>query len=221
MSNLFEVVQKYRSLEHRFNVDEHCAKDFNDEFFFCLLGGYQITFELNKSCFETLKGKKLLQKKIFKKDFEDLVKTFELELEMKQFILKKDSAPVKYRFPKKGAQKLALAGKWFHDELNWSEKKLKSVDGKVARDLLCECPGVGLKTATWILRNSNIVSDLAILDVHIIRMMRNLKIIPHGLEPEKDYLEMEERYLAFCHGFKLNPAKFDLFLWEYSRGSDR
>ena len=46
------------------------------------------------------------------------------------------------------------------------------VDERERRRFLCNCPGVGLKTASWLLHNLGLASELAILDVHLLRAMR-------------------------------------------------
>ena len=75
-------------------------------------------------------------------------------------------------------------------------------DDVVLRDALTAIPGVGLKTASWAVRNHRASDSVAVLDVHIVRACEHLGIsteirvsssipIDHGLKNQ-------EKVLALC-----------------------
>ena len=217
MHNLPQIVSLYR--RYKEDWQEDFSSTFINEFFFCLLGGFQITFELNKSSFNLLKQKSFFEKSFFENNSPtNRVLIIENELNKKQFKTGNNKHS-RYRFPKKGAQKLSNAGQWFLDKYDWRDNWVyEEKPIKLKRAKLCTCPGIGMKTSSWILRNLLKDADLLILDIHVMRILKALRVVPCGYKAEKDYLKIERRYLELCSSLELNPAKFDLFLWEYSRG---
>ena len=93
------------------------------------------------------------------------------------------------------------------------------LDGaKARRRFLSECPGVGYKTASWLLRNLGLGDELAIIDIHVLRALVGAKRIPDGIQMPKDYDVAEEAFLAWCDELGAPPAGFDLFVWHWQRG---
>ena len=52
------------------------------------------------------------------------------------------------------------------------------VVGVMLRDALTAIPGVGLKTASWAVRNHRASDSVAVLDVHIVRACEHLGVFP-------------------------------------------
>ena len=90
-------------------------------------------------------------------------------------------------------------------------------ESKVQRGFLCQCPGIGPKTASWILRNLGLSNDLAVLDIHVIRALRDAGRIGSVNLP-RDYEIAEYAFLNWCDELGADPAAFDLFIWEWQRG---
>jgi len=86
------------------------------------------------------------------------------------------------------------------------------------RQLLCDCPGVGPKTASWLLRNLGLAFGLAVLDVHVMRALQMAGRITSERLP-RDYDLVEAQFLLWCDELGASPAAFDLFVWEWQRGS--
>ena len=89
---------------------------------------------------------------------------------------------------------------------------------KDRRRLLSECPGVGFKTASWVLRNLGLGDELAIIDIHVLRALVGAKRIPDGIQIPKDYEMAEEAFIAWCDELDAPSAAFDLFVWHWQRG---
>lgn len=194
------------------------SHDWSEEFFFCLLGGYGITFESNRAAFSLLKSKGYLSRSWFKKSIDheahiaDLLRSTSLNDPLRP------GRTFRYRFPNSKARSITRAAKWVSETLGWNFNYLLEIKPPEARDVLITCPNVGYKTASWFLRNVGYGSGLSIIDIHIERIAKQWAIVPYGMTAQRDYLEMEERLLYVC---SLVPAPIeiiDLILWQYSRG---
>ena len=76
--------------------------------------------------------------------------------------------------------------------------------------------GVGPKTARFFLLHSRSNQELAVIDTHILKWLRNTlgidapKSTPTQL---KKYHELENHYLDYCRENGLSPAQLDLHIW--------
>jgi thermostable 8-oxoguanine DNA glycosylase len=91
----------------------------------------------------------------------------------------------------------------------------------VLRDWLTQLPGVGLKTASWIVRNHLDDDDVAILDIHILRAGDLGGFLNPALKVERDYLELEAQFLRFCSGLQIRPSELDSVIWAEMKASPR
>jgi hypothetical protein len=87
----------------------------------------------------------------------------------------------------------------------------------VLRDRLAELPGIGLKTASWIVRNYRGSSEVAIIDVHILRAGRHIGLFAQDQEPQRHYRELEAAFLAFATALEVPAAMLDGLMWDYMR----
>ncbi|MCP3392025.1 endonuclease III domain-containing protein [Bradyrhizobium sp. CCGB12] len=118
---------------------------------------------------------------------------------------------VKYRFASQRAAYLAraLAMLTAVDEPELSDVAL--------RNALLELPGIGPKTASWIVRNRRTSNDVAILDVHIVRACKIMRVFPQTADPARRYFELEERFLAFCRATGSAASSMDAVMWSTMR----
>ncbi|MEM0360049.1 MAG: N-glycosylase/DNA lyase [Candidatus Diapherotrites archaeon] len=80
--------------------------------------------------------------------------------------------------------------------------------------------GMGLKEASHFLRNIGFYENIAILDRHILKNLKSLGAIskiPKSMG-KKQYLEIEQKMLAFCKKQKIKPEELDLALWAKETG---
>ena len=152
-------------------------------------------------------------------DASDLEARLVRELECKQFIADPSLEPAKYRFPLRKAKLIVAARKWLVAELPsaW-HRLLDDPDERARRAYLCCCPGIGLKTASWILRNIGLAQRLAIVDVHVRRALVDCGLLSNA---EMRYEEIEDLFVSFCDKIGALPSALDLFLWEWQRGTLR
>jgi len=184
------------------------------ELVFCLLGGHGVTYELATSATSVVLA---LRPFAASWTYADLLPTIHSELRKAQFEpRRKDGGLRRYRYPARKARLLADAVWWVHERGGLGEGLTKRHAEAERRDWLCSCPGVGLKTASWLLRNCGWARELAILDVHLLRAMTEAGVINDERLP-RDYLQIERAYLDWAQRLGACPAALDLFLWDVQR----
>jgi N-glycosylase/DNA lyase len=207
--------------QDRFQFAPQDSLFFEDEFFFCLLGGYSISYELNKSAFSILKLKRFFAVELPWEDEGRISKQISAELQKPQFLPKKSNGDYRsYRFPNRKASIIASAGHWLKHtcEFNLRDLLENSTNPTDKRKLLLECPGFGLKSASWLLRNIGMGDNLAIIDIHILKALQEFKIIPDQFNVDSDYLEIEKIYCSVCDQIGAKPQILDLIIWSWDRG---
>ena len=80
--------------------------------------------------------------------------------------------------------------------------------------------GFGLKEASHFLRNiGKSENQIAILDRHILRNLKELKIIKdEKIKNKKHYLDIEEKFLAFSSKMQIPIDELDLLFWGRENG---
>ncbi len=118
---------------------------------------------------------------------------------------------VRYRFAKQRARYLhgCLEGLPMIDEAKLNDREL--------RDSLCGLPGIGPKTASWVVRNRRRSDDVAILDVHIIRACCQIGVFPSKANPASDYFGLEKKYLDFSAAIGVRASVLDAVMWKIMR----
>jgi len=86
------------------------------------------------------------------------------------------------------------------------------------RDDLVACPGLGMKTASFFLMNTRPVMDVACLDTHILKWLRdecNYKDVPMTTPTsKKQYLKWEEVFLSEAEKRRSSPRELDFEIWK-------
>lgn len=190
------------------------SHDIEDELLFCLLGGHGVTFELARSASAVL-----APLNVFGRDWEanTLERLLREELEAAQFEpRRRDGSLRRYRYPRRKAQLIAQAADWARGRRPLLENLAALDDEHTRRQLLCGCPGVGLKTASWLLRNVGLAEGLAVVDIHVLRALASAGRVTETRLP-RDYYSVERCFLEWCQELNAPPAAFDLMLWELQR----
>ncbi|MBM3200158.1 N-glycosylase/DNA lyase [Candidatus Woesearchaeota archaeon] len=92
--------------------------------------------------------------------------------------------------------------------------------GTTARDfLVSNFKGIGLKETSHFLRNVG-YKDLAILDVHIIKCLYELRVLGSDKRPSsrKQYERMEEQFKTFSEKISIPLDELDLLFWSSRTG---
>lgn len=190
-----------------------------DEFFFVILGGYGISYELNRSGLEVIKSKGLINKFLYSDDMvKETERKIHKEFSIKQFKpMTKNDELRKYRFIDSKPTVLANAGNWLLNKCEWDLYTWLHESEYNLRNKICDCPGIGMKSASWFLRNTGYNFDYAVLDKHILRFIYRIGIEVPDILTEKGYIYIEETLRQICNEINVSLGKMDYLLWILSR----
>jgi thermostable 8-oxoguanine DNA glycosylase len=184
------------------------------ELIFCLLGGHGVTYELALSATHVVQAVRPFDPSWTKGR---LRRAIQRELSKAQFEPRRaDGSLRRYRFPARKAALLADAVFWVQEQGGLRRGLASRKIEAERRSWLCGCPGVGMKTASWLLRNCGWAQRLAIIDVHLLRALAEACVIVDPKLP-RDYETVESAYLLWADEVGARPAALDLFLWDVQR----
>jgi len=163
----------------------------------CLLGGHGIPASVGLAAFERLRARGAFA--------EPNVTQSKLESWLSEPLQVGDRS-VRYRFVSQKARFLAGALPAAHTAPEFAV-------GRDLRDWLLALPGLGPKTASWVARNWLGADDVAILDIHIMRVGQAIGLFPRGLTVERHYLELERLFLALSTELDLRASELDAVIW--------
>jgi N-glycosylase/DNA lyase len=172
----------------------------------CMLCGYGVPSELGRAAFRRLINRGLLGTRPDPKAVEASL-TEPLEVGGRQ---------CQYRFYRSKARALVAAMERFDDLIILPCDTPSEIRGR-----LLALPGVGPKTASYVVRNFFASDDVAILDVHITRASIMMRIFPEGANPQRDYFTLEKRFLEFARAIEVKPSVLDNLIWHGMRTLDR
>ncbi|WP_024514766.1 hypothetical protein [Bradyrhizobium sp. Tv2a-2] len=194
---------KYQSAAFRAqNVNiSHCiGKTIIEEVAVCLLGGYGMPAELGLAAFCRLRDRDLLKQ----------ATTVDVLEEALHEPFPFDQGQRRYRFPRQKANYL------WHAMQTLSCTALPS-SSRPLRDFLTSLPGIGPKTASWVVRNHLRSDEVAIIDVHVLRAGTAIGLFPPDVNPSKEYFRLEEIFLRFCDALGEPASLIDALMWDYMR----
>jgi thermostable 8-oxoguanine DNA glycosylase len=163
----------------------------------CLLGGHGIPAAVGIVAFERLRERGVLAGTPTEKEL----------LTLLEEPLTVHGRAVRYRFAKQKARFLSEA----LERVAKGDAPLQS--GRALRDWLLQLNGVGPKTASWIARNWLRADDVAILDIHILRVGAAIGLFPKHLTVERHYFALEELFLAFSQRMGVRASELDAVIW--------
>lgn len=176
------------------------GSDLREEVAACLLGGWGMPAELGLAAFERLRDRRLLQ---------GPTSARVLEMALAE-PLTVGSRPRRYRFPKQRAAHLAGC-------LSALETLREPGCDRALRNALLGLPGLGWKTASWVVRNHRASSAVAIIDVHVVRAGVVAGVFHPAWAPQRNYRELEEAFLALAEGIGVCAALLDAVIWDQMR----
>jgi N-glycosylase/DNA lyase len=184
------------------------------ELIFCLLGGHGVTYELALSAMKIVWSRAPFAERWTPGRLRRAVHG---ELAKPQFGPRRaDGLLRRYRFPARKARLVTEAVFWVRSQGGIRVGLAACETETQRRAWLCGCPGVGMKTASWVLRNCGWAQRLAIIDVHLLRAVDEAQLICDPRLP-RDYERVEQAYLDWADHLGACPAALDLFLWEVQR----
>ncbi|MFH1305171.1 MAG: N-glycosylase/DNA lyase [Candidatus Omnitrophota bacterium] len=149
------------------------------------------------------------------------------ELKREGLLLKGSEGVVKsrlkgVRFPNNKAAYLVAARKLFKSK-GAPDVKSKIDAGDIFKTrewLVTNVKGLGYKEASHFLRNIGLGGDIAILDVHVLKSLKErgvIKKVPASIS-KKVYLETEEKMRVFSRKINIPLEALDLLFWSGETG---
>lgn len=176
---------------------------FREEVAGCLLGGYGIPAEIGLAAFSAIKSSGLLQ--IAEPTPDQVFKVLQRPLQIGNGQL------VHYRFARQKSTYLSRAlSSISEDDTSGFEA---SLDDCTLREWLLSFTGIGLKTASWIVRNWRNSNQIAVIDLHLHRAGIAMGLFGPSTSPSKQYYLLEARYLGFAQALAVHPALLDVIIW--------
>lgn len=177
------------------------GRDLLEESIYCMLGGYGMTAEVSNAYYYKITNSSGTLTSLTSTKIEEILRT-PINLNGKK---------IKYRYPKMKSEYIGEAIPQI------SELAKANISPSKLRDELVKIRGIGLKTASWIIRNHFGSTSVAVVDIHLLRAGIIAGFLKKEWKPEKDYHLIENAYLEFCNKFNLSPGGFDLLLWNQMR----
>lgn len=112
----------------------------------------------------------------------------------------------RYRFPHQRAKRLASV-------LAHLRQGPAPQDPLALREWLLHVPGVGPKTASWIVRNHLGSDSVAIVDVHLVRAGLAAGVFDPGWRLPRDYEVFEQAFLQWAEHSEVSAALLDATIW--------
>lgn len=194
----FWVVQAWLDGAQKRYSSYKLGNSLQEEVAACLLGGHGLPSEVGLAAFRSLRDKGLLHKESL---------TLDEVTEALREPLNVGGREVRYRFWRQKSRYL-----W--ESLQAISKGGFPEDHRAFRDwLIAKLPGVGPKTASWITRNWLSSDEVAIIDIHIQRAGMHAGFFDQKLSVDKNYSEMEARFLQFSRAVGVRAAVLDTLIW--------
>lgn len=194
-----------RRLTHR-SLEYRLGRTLAEEVGACLLGGHGIPAAVGVAAYEHLRAKGAF--------LPTAVPTTEQLTAWLKEPVQLHQRTVYYRFAAQKARYLGQALPVVHRAPAFNA-------GLPLRNWLLDLPGIGPKTASWIARNWLQADDVAILDVHILRVGQFAGVFPAALTVERHYFELEQRFLSFSEALEVRPSELDAVIWYEMASSPR
>lgn len=183
--------------------DYRLGETLEEEICACLLGGHGIPAEVGLAAY-----RRVLDSGILNRDHKIKQETILSLLEEPLMVYGRS---VRYRFAKQKSRYLS-------ESLNMLRQSMLPDDEIEFRNWLAKnLLGVGLKTASWVTRNWLKSDSVAILDIHIYRAGLVIGIYSTEDDINKNYMSMEERFIAFANGIDVPPSKLDNLIWNTAK----
>ena len=172
--------------------------DLLSETLFCLLGGYGVTAESAQAAHGVITT--LLAE-------HETCTAARVEEALRQPL---PGTGGRYRFPRQRAMRVAVA-------VNHLRHETPPRAPLMLRDYLMGLPGVGPKTAAWIVRNVTGSAQVAIVDIWLIRALTHIGIFDPDWRVDRHYDRFEAAFLQYASQGGVLPGALDLCIWEQSR----
>jgi thermostable 8-oxoguanine DNA glycosylase len=118
----------------------------------------------------------------------------------------------RYRFPRQRADRIAIAISHF-------QAAPPPPEPLCLRSWLLDLPGVGPKTAAWVVRNHTGSDDVAIIDIWLVRALTRAGVFLDSWRVDRDYGRYEDAFLSYADQGKVRASALDLCIWSQARAA--
>ena len=195
-SAAYWVVQAARGGYDR-SVDTMGQTGLMTEIAFCILGGYGVSAEAAAAAHHSVRH--LIASRCTD------AQTYEERL-----LAPSPETGRRYRFPRQRAARLAEAVR-AHTENPPPAPPLE------LRDWLLALPGIGPKTAAWIVRTHTGSDEVAIIDIWLIRALTACGVFRETWDVRRDYGRFEEAFIQYASLGDVRASALDLCIWTQAR----
>jgi N-glycosylase/DNA lyase len=164
----------------------------------CMLGGFGLPFEVGLAAYAAVRNAGLLAPS-------SRPDAANIELILRA-PLRVGPTWRRYRFPAQRASRLAAA-------LAFLDRECPPAEPLAIRNWLLAAPGIGPKTASWVVRNHYDCDDVAIVDVHILRAGVEAAVFDPSWLPTRQYALIEGFFLSWARHGKVRAADLDAVIW--------
>jgi N-glycosylase/DNA lyase len=172
------------------------GRDLAEEVAACLLGGHGMPYETGLAAFRAVRDADLLT---HCSDEREIERTLRTPLDV-------GNRMIRYRFP-------AQRARWLASALRHIRTQTAPTQPQELRDWLLSVPGIGPKTAAWIVRNHLGSDDVAIIDIHVLRAGTGAGVFDPTRTPSSDYQRLEAYFLAWAAQGGIPAADLDAVIW--------
>jgi N-glycosylase/DNA lyase len=172
------------------------GRDLAEEVAACLLGGHGMPYETGLAAFRAVRDAGLLTRCSDERELERVLRE-PLDI---------GGRTIRYRFP-------SQRSRWLASALGRLHTLTPPTKPHELRDWLLPVPGIGPKTAAWIVRNHLGSNDVAIIDVHVMRAGTDAGVFDPAWTPASDYPRLEAFFLAWAVRGGIRAADLDAVIW--------
>jgi N-glycosylase/DNA lyase len=162
----------------------------------CILGGFGMPAPVGLAAFVAVRDSGLLDGRSDADAIEDVLR----------MPISVGDRSVRYRFPRQRSTRLAAA-------LDFIQSGCMPTDPVALRDWLLDVPGIGYKTASWVVRNHCDSDKVAIIDVHLRRAGEAAGVFDRGWSVERDYRLYEAFFLEWARVGEVRASVLDACIW--------
>ncbi len=180
------------------------GRTLDEEVAACLLGGHGIPGPIGNAAFRAVRDAGLL-------DGAPVPGPEPIERLLRQPLTVR-GATMRYRFPRQRARRLSAA-------LGHVRSSAPPEDDVELRDWLTGAPGIGMKTASWVVRNHRASDRVAIIDVHVQRAGTAAGVFDPAWRLPRQYTLLERAFLAWAAAGGVSAARLDACIWAELAGA--
>jgi N-glycosylase/DNA lyase len=178
------------------------GEDLSQEVAACLLGGYGMPAEVGRAAFARLRDRGVLTR-VPPPSSRDIYSHLAEPLTV-------GHRRVRYRFAHQRSGRLAAC-------LYVLSQAALPDEPVSLRNALMKLPGIGPKTASWIVRNQTGSDKVAVIDIHVFRACTAAGIFDPKWKLPGNYWECERAFLRFADLGQVSSAALDACMWAQMR----